>query len=121
MSAIIVTGIFAASGAPAVITCHDLNHYVCPSLKGTELLNWKFRVRGMLSAARIIAISHHLAGEITSFLKIPPERVPVAYYGVDTDVFSIGTTMQAAERFPHLAELRKRTQKRPSPRVEYRH
>ena len=92
---------------PAVVTCHDLNHYVCPSLKGTELLNWKFRVRGMLSAARIIAVSHHLAGEITSFLKIPPERITVAYNGVDSDVFSIGTAMEAAERFPHLAELRK--------------
>jgi glycosyltransferase involved in cell wall biosynthesis len=93
---------------PSVITCHDLNHFVCPEIAGLALHGWRKRVRGMLQAERIVTVSGHLADEVAFHLKIPRERLTVAYNGVDTDVFRARDMEAACARLPALAALRER-------------
>lgn len=92
---------------PCVANCNDLHHLVAPELSGTRLRRWQRRVRGLTTADKVIAVSHHLAGEIREHLGLPDERIVVIHGGVDTSQFGPMAATEAAARLPSLAALRK--------------
>jgi glycosyltransferase involved in cell wall biosynthesis len=98
-------GHLCAAWTPAVITCHDLNHFVQPALRGGALLLWRARVRTMKRAAHIFTVSAHLAGEVKEHLGIPDSRITVAYNGVDHATFRPLSRETCAAAFPELAQL----------------
>lgn len=98
-------GHLCAAWDPAVITCHDLNHFTAPTLTGPALHAWRWRVRQMRRARRIITVSENLAREVRHHLDVPDEKVVVAWNGIDTEVFRTGREEQARARFPELAAL----------------
>lgn len=91
------------SAGNSILHCHDLNHFVEPSLTGLQLKRWKARVMGMKNADRIIAISEQLSGEIQQYIGIPEEKISVVYNGLDHESFRPGMRATAVERFPELA------------------
>jgi glycosyltransferase involved in cell wall biosynthesis len=98
-------GHLCAAWKPSVITCHDLNHFVRPGLRGMPLHAWRVRVRLMKQAEHIFTVSGHLAAEVCNHLGLPEDRVTVAHNGVDQDVFRPMGQAEAAEMFPEVAKL----------------
>jgi len=68
-----------------VVTVHDLSFLAHPELAEPSLARFLgARVpRAARRAARVLADSEHARGEIVARLGVPPERVAVAYGGVD--------------------------------------
>lgn len=94
------------SAPKSILHCHDLNHFVEPSLTGIHLNRWKKRVAGMKHADRIIAISEQLSSEIQQYIGIPEEKISVVYNGLDHETFAPQPLEVAAKAFPEVAELR---------------
>jgi glycosyltransferase involved in cell wall biosynthesis len=79
------------AGGPVVVTCHDLINFFYPEnlytrarLPLVSMAAWRFAVRGMRRADRIIADSSHTARDITQLLHIEPERITVVPLAVDS-------------------------------------
>lgn len=68
--------------SPAVVTCHDLAEWKTTALTGSQLRLWKFRVRGLLKARRIVAISQNTAADIAGILGISPAQIAINHYGI---------------------------------------
>lgn len=98
-------GHLCAAWKPSVITCHDLNHFVRPGLRGMPLHAWRLRVRLMKQAEHIFTVSGHLAAEVRNHLGLPENRVTVAHNGVDQDVFRLQEKASAEEMFPAIGRL----------------
>jgi len=92
---------------PVVVNCNDLHHIVRPELPAGQLARWTTRVRGLLVADRVLAISNHLADEIRSHLGIPAERVVALPGAVDHRVFRESPEPEASGMLPLLSALRK--------------
>jgi glycosyltransferase involved in cell wall biosynthesis len=76
-----------------LITVFDASVYA-----GPEWFNWKFRAyyRGVFSlyqniASRIITCSEFSKGEIARYLKVPPERIDVAYGAISPEFKRTGS------------------------------
>ncbi len=91
----------------SVITCNDLNHFTYPTMTGPALWAWRARARGMQSAARVVCISAQLAAEVHEHVQIPMERITVAHYGIDREIFHKRSEAECAAAFPELAKLAK--------------
>lgn len=73
------------STRPMVVTVHDLTFLHNPSWYRYERAHY-YRMAVAFSApraTRIIAVSQATANEVTSLLRIPPERIDVIHNGVD--------------------------------------
>ena len=70
---------------PAVVTIHDLNFLSRPDDYDPAFVRWASLNfgRSARSAAKIVADSAYVAGELISRLEIPTERVKVAHLGID--------------------------------------
>ena len=78
-------------GKPTVITCHDLVQYVYPEIlreqsrfPALSMASWRYSVRGMKLADRIVAVSDNTANDVIKMLDIAPEKVTVVPNGVDS-------------------------------------
>jgi glycosyltransferase involved in cell wall biosynthesis len=98
-------GHLCAAWHPTVVTCHDLNHFVRPTLSGVPLFLWRARVRTMKRAAHIFTNSEQVAGEVRQHLQIPDDRITVAGGGLDHAVFKPLPREACAAAFPELAHL----------------
>ena len=99
-------GHLCSSHTPCVINCNDLHHFVEPRLDPVRLWMWRRRVSTMKRADRVLTISAHLAEEVREHLKMPEDRVTPLPGGIDTAVFHPIALEDAAQRMPHVAELR---------------
>ena len=75
---------------PKIITCHDLINLTQPdSFRGRSIFplvsmaSWKYAVRGMRHADRIISVSDHTAKDITQHLNIPSQAIASIPNAVD--------------------------------------
>jgi glycosyltransferase involved in cell wall biosynthesis len=78
------------TGKPIVVTCHDLVQFVYPEIlndrsrfPALSMASWKYSVRGMKSADRVIAVSNHTAKDVHQMLAIPLDRIDVVPNGVE--------------------------------------
>ena len=76
---------------PKIITCHDLINLTQPaSFQGRSILplvslaSWKFAVRGMRHADRIIAVSNYTAKDVTQHLDIAAASIASIPNAVDS-------------------------------------
>ena len=77
---------------PVVATCHDLVQFVYPEilrdqsrLPALSMATWKYSVRGMAKADRLIAVSTNTAQDLTRFLAIDSARTTVIPNGLNTE------------------------------------
>jgi glycosyltransferase involved in cell wall biosynthesis len=80
-----------STGKPTVITCHDLINFLQPENVSTQarlpfisMAAWKFAVRGLGKADRIISVSAHTAKDVEKILNIESERLTVIPNAVDS-------------------------------------
>lgn len=78
------------TGKPIVVTCHDLVQFVYPEIlkdrsrfPALSMASWKYSVRGMKSADRVIAVSNHTAKDVHQMLAIPLDQIDVVPNGVE--------------------------------------
>jgi glycosyltransferase involved in cell wall biosynthesis len=78
-------------GKPIVVTCHDLINFSFPdnTKSSTQLPQlsdnaWKYSVKGMKYADRIISVSAATAKDTTQILNIAPELINVVPNGVES-------------------------------------
>jgi glycosyltransferase involved in cell wall biosynthesis len=79
-----------------VVTCHDLVQFVYPEILKDQarfpafsLASWKYSVRGMQYADRVIAVSTNTAKDVTSMLPIAAEKVAVVPNGVEDKFYQL--------------------------------
>jgi glycosyltransferase involved in cell wall biosynthesis len=68
-----------------VVTIHDLNFLVRPVDYDPAYVRWatiQFK-RSARTAAKIVADSAFVAGQLSDYFQVPPERVTVAHLGID--------------------------------------
>lgn len=70
--------------ANSVVTCHDIADLKISDINFIQIELWKWRVGCLQRAARVIAISHNTARDLTELLSIPPGRIVVNPSGVPT-------------------------------------
>ena len=77
-------------GKPIIITCHDLVQYVYPEIlrdrsrfPAFSMASWRYSVRGLKLADRVVAVSENTAKDVTRMLDIASERITVVSNGVD--------------------------------------
>ena len=77
---------------PVVVTCHDLVQFVYPEilrdqsrLPALSMATWKYSVRGMAKADRLIAVSTNTAQDLTRFLAIDSARTTVIPNGLNAE------------------------------------
>lgn len=78
------------AGKPVVVTCHDLINFIAPEnvqeqarVPLISMTAWKYAVRGLQSADRIVTVSSHTAKDVTRWLEIAPEQITVAPNAVE--------------------------------------
>lgn len=69
---------------PSVITCFDIIPW---TFYKNRSLYWRFNMKGLKKAEKIVAISHYTKNELISNLKIPSENIEVVHCGVDHQIF----------------------------------
>ncbi len=79
-----------------VVTCHDLVQFICPEILNDQsrfpalsLASWKYSVRGMQDADRVIAVSTNTAQDVTKMLPIAQEKVVVVSNGVEKEFYQL--------------------------------
>jgi alpha-1,3-rhamnosyl/mannosyltransferase len=83
-------------GRAVVPVIHDLSVMRHPDYHPRERVRWFERhIRSALSAPRVLTVSVFSAQEITALIGIPPERIRVAYPGVDQRFFAPATPEDA--------------------------
>lgn len=90
---------------PIVVTCHDLVQFVYPEIlkdrarfPALSMASWKYSVRGMKYANRVIAVSTNTATDVAQMLDIPPERISVIANGVEPYLRPLPSTEVVAIR-----------------------
>lgn len=85
-------------GAPALVTIHDLSFLRHPELADPALARFLARAvpRAARRAARVVADSAWTRSDVIALLGVPPERVGVAYAGVDAAFRPAGPGIDAA-------------------------
>lgn len=68
-------------GMPFVVTAHDVPHY-------RQFHMYPFVHTAYQRADIIITLSRQVAGELSKFHRVPPQRISVLHHGVDTSVFN---------------------------------
>jgi glycosyltransferase involved in cell wall biosynthesis len=70
---------------PAVVTIHDLNFLILPEAYDRAYVRWaELNVeRSARSAAKVVADSSFVAGELAARFQIPADRIEVAHLGID--------------------------------------
>lgn len=93
------------TGKPIVVTCHDLVQFVYPDIlkdqarfPALSLASWKYSVRGMKSADRVITVSNHTAKDVHELLAIGQHQITAIPNGVDADFCPLPATEVAAIR-----------------------
>jgi glycosyltransferase involved in cell wall biosynthesis len=83
-------------GCKIVVTCHDLVQFVYPEILKDQarfpafsMASWKYSVRGMKKANRVIAVSTNTAKDVTSMLSVGAEKVIVVPNGVEDKFYQL--------------------------------
>ncbi|WP_159460187.1 glycosyltransferase family 4 protein [Tistlia consotensis] len=76
-------GHLCRSDLPTVVTCHDLALFEIHELNPLQLALWKYRVRGMRRARRVVAVSEATARDVERQLGMARARISVSHEGVD--------------------------------------
>ena len=86
----IVYGLHQAD-KPVVVTCHDLVQFIYPEIlldqsrwPALSMATWKYSVKGMTKADRVIAVSTNTAQDLTRFLEIESAGTTVIPNGLNT-------------------------------------
>jgi glycosyltransferase involved in cell wall biosynthesis len=73
-----------------VVTCNDLVPLIYPEIlegqarfPALSMASWKYSIKGMNHADRVIAISSNTAQDVSQKISIPPEKVEVVPLGVE--------------------------------------
>ncbi|MFG6106863.1 glycosyltransferase family 1 protein [Leptolyngbyaceae cyanobacterium CCMR0082] len=89
---------------PVVVTCHDLINLVHPELfrdralmPWLSLATWKYSLRSMCEAHRIVSVSDYTAQDIIKYLDVDATKIQTVPNGVD-DIFQ-AITSQAEGHF----------------------
>jgi glycosyltransferase involved in cell wall biosynthesis len=79
-----------------VVTCHDLVQFVYPEILKDQarfptfsLASWKYSVRGMQYADRVITVSTNTAKDVTSMLSIAANKIVVIPNGVEDKFYQM--------------------------------
>lgn len=79
------------TGKPVVVTCHDLINFIQPENgRGRALIPaismpvWRFSVKGICQADRIVTISAHTAKDVVQILDVKSQDLTVVPLGVET-------------------------------------
>ena len=90
---------------PIVVTCHDLVQFVYPEIlndrarfPALSMASWKYSVRGMKSADRVITVSNHTAKDVHELLAIEQHQITAIPNGVDADFCPLPSAEVAAIR-----------------------
>lgn len=93
------------TGKPIVVTCHDLVQFVYPDIlkdrsrfPALSMASWKYSVRGMKVADRIVAVSTNTAQDVARSLDIPTDKITVVPNGVEPYFQPLPATDTAAIR-----------------------
>jgi glycosyltransferase involved in cell wall biosynthesis len=80
---------------PTIVTCHDLINLVQPrtlqglaKVPGLSMAAWKWSIRGMLQAEKVITVSTHTAQDVLKNLPIHSSQVSVVPNAVE-DMFKV--------------------------------
>jgi glycosyltransferase involved in cell wall biosynthesis len=94
----------ARAKKPVVVTCHDLVQFIYPEilqdqsrLPALSMATWKYSVRGMERADRVIAVSTNTAKDVSQMLKIEPDRITVVPNGLNAEFRVLPPTAEVAE------------------------
>lgn len=82
---------------PYVVTVHDVSRLMFDQSSSgwrNDLRRYRFR-RGLLRAARVIAVSGATRGDVESLLGVPPERIRMIYNAPDPRFFEHGPPSDA--------------------------
>ena len=92
-------------GCKIVVTCHDLVQFVYPEIlndrarfPALSMASWKYSVRGMKSADRVITVSNHTAKDVHELLAIEQHQITAIPNGVDADFCPLPSAEVAAIR-----------------------
>lgn len=85
---------------PTVLTCHGLENFRLKLRRFWQQALWVYRVKSMLRARRVVAISGDVADDARRFIGVPAEKMALDYYGVDP-IFT-----PQGDPFPALAARR---------------
>ena len=96
------SGHLCRSCSPSVVTCHDLADWRTSAMSGTQLRLWKYRVRGLRKARRIVAISRNTAADIAEILGISAAKIDINPYGISPDFRPLRTPGEPRQT-PELA------------------
>jgi glycosyltransferase involved in cell wall biosynthesis len=93
----------ARANKPVVVTCHDLVQFIYPEilqdqsrLPALSMATWKYSVRGMERADRVIAVSTNTANDVSQMLKIEPDRITVVPNGLNAEFRVLPPTAEVA-------------------------
>lgn len=100
-------GHLVRSDIPTVVTCHDVDHFLVSRLSILQKISWKWRIRRLRYARRILIISSSLRDQAERLLDNVGFRLEVIPSGIDLQEF-FPDEKRAAEVYPQLVNLRKR-------------
>jgi glycosyltransferase involved in cell wall biosynthesis len=76
---------------PIIVTCHDLINFLHPEnassqarIPSISMAVWKFAVRGIRKADRIITVSAYTAKDVAQILDVKPERLTIVPNAVES-------------------------------------
>ena len=81
---------------PSLVTLHDLNHLTY----GTQMKKLYYRLilrRFALNSEKIVTVSQFSQNEISNWLKIPRERIEVAFNAIDPSLFNQSQPVDSAQ------------------------
>ena len=97
-------------GKPVIVTCHDLVQYIYPEiLKGQarfpplSMATWRYSVKGMKKADRIITVSQNTAKDVGKMLDISADIITVTPNGVDAQFRVLPQNQIASRRAKHAS------------------
>lgn len=95
--------------APTVLSLHDLQHHDMPELFSALQRKWRRRAydEAARAATTVMTVSEYSKSRIVDCLGVPPERVEVAYHGVDTERFT-GADPEEDDRLLEAIDLPER-------------
>jgi glycosyltransferase involved in cell wall biosynthesis len=95
-------------GKPIVVTCHDLVQFIYPEIlvgqsrfPALSMAAWRYSVRGMTQADRVVTVSTNTAKDVEQYLGIGPNRIIPIPNGVDTEFRRLTEDQVAAFRQKH--------------------
>ena len=68
---------------PSLLSCHGLENFKLPLRYPWHQALWLYRVKSMRFARSVVAISEDVATDVRRYTGTAPDRIRLAYYGID--------------------------------------